>query len=110
MNYSVCLAALVVSSFHVGDAEYKCKHHAESPHRNITNRQEIIFATKRIGGADDEALLALEGFHLIIVNNFEIILPWSKGLVDSAPQLPKIRQPSSSHPHDEMFCKNIISK
>lgn len=97
------LVVVIVSLSHVGDAEDEGEQHTEGSNSNITNSKEVVFTSKGIGCTDDEALLALEWLHLVIVPDLQIIATWLKWSVNLTPELSEVGKTSSSHPHDEMF-------
>ena len=59
---------------HVGYAEHEGEEHAEGANGDVADGQEVVLATEGVGGADDEGLLALEGLHLVVVLNSQVVI------------------------------------
>jgi hypothetical protein len=43
-------SGIVVFFLEVGDTEDKRKQHAQGPHRNVADRQEVVFASQSVRG------------------------------------------------------------
>jgi hypothetical protein len=94
-----------VSLLHVSNAENKGEQHAKGTHSDVADSQEIVLTSKRIGGGDDETLLALERCDLVVILDQQVVFTGWKIFSDLAPQFTEVGQTSGSHPDDEMSCK-----
>jgi hypothetical protein len=91
----------------VCNAENNGEDDTEGAHDNIADGEEVVFATECVGGGEDEALLAVEAAHVVVVLDPHRVRPRRQIILHPTIQLPEVGQTSSSHPNNEMFICDI---
>ena len=87
---------------HVGDEEDDAEHDAESTHNDVAHGQEVVGASKHVGGGEDEVLAAGEGAHIVVVVDLQFVLALAQVALDHTVQLAEVGQTSRAHPNNEV--------
>jgi len=89
------------------NAENNGEDDTERAHDNVTNGEEVVFASEGVSSGQDETLLAIKATHIIVVPDFHGVVTWGEVVLHSAVKFSEIGQTSGSHPHNEMLISYV---
>lgn len=107
-SHSSSALLIVLSLSHVRDAEDEGEEHAEGADYDVAHRKEVVFTAEGVRRGQHEVFLSLEGSHLELIVDLDLVFSLLQATVDSAPEFAEVWQTGGPHPNNEVLVSHVF--